>query len=100
MTETWARMGAPNIRVNELMLGLIDSRHGPGTRGWELLSASQRKELLTHTLLGRTGTPAEVARAVLFLVRDADFLTGAVLRMDGGYVLGGEAPPEMPGGEL
>ena len=100
LTETWARIGAPNIRVNELMLGLIDSRHGPGTRGWDLLSAGQREELLTHTLLGRTGTLEEVARAVLFLVRDADFLTGAILRMDGGYVLGGELPPKMPGGIL
>ncbi|MBM9536355.1 SDR family NAD(P)-dependent oxidoreductase [Desulfobulbus alkaliphilus] len=100
LTETWARMGAPNIRVNELMLGLIDSRHGPGTRGWELLTEKQRGELLSHTLLGRTGTPEEVARAVLFLVRDADFLTGAVVRLDGGFVLGGELPPEMPEGAL
>lgn len=100
LTETWSRMGAPNVRVNELMLGLIDSRHGPGTRGWDLLSEEQQKDLLAHTLLGRTGTPEEVARAVLFLVRDADFLTGALIRMDGGYVLGGETPPEMPGGEL
>lgn len=100
LTETWARMGAPSIRVNELMLGLIDSRHGPGTRGWALLTAEQRRELLTHTLLERTGTPEEVAKAVLFLVRDADYLTGALLRMDGGFVLGGELPPEMPEGAL
>ncbi|MCL1979741.1 MAG: SDR family oxidoreductase, partial [Proteobacteria bacterium] len=90
LTETWARIGAPTIRVNELMLGLIDSRHGPGTRGWGLLSEQQRRDLLHHTLLQRTGTPEEAARAVLFLIRDADFLTGSVLRLDGGYVVGGE----------
>lgn len=100
LTETWARIGAPSIRVNEIMLGLIDSRHGPGTRGWELLSEAQRGELLRHTLLGRTGTPEEVARAVLFLIRDADFLTGSVLRLDGGYVAGGEGPSVMPDGLL
>lgn len=100
LTETWARLGAPTIRVNELMLGLIDTRHGPGTRGWPLLSEAQREQLMRHTPLRRTGRPEEVAQAVLFLVRDADFVTGAVLRVDGGYVLGGEAPPEMPEGSL
>lgn len=99
-TETWARMGAPSVRVNELMLGLIDSRHGPGTRGWDLLTEQQRQALVGHTLLRRTGTPEEVAQAVLFLVRDAEFLTGAIVRMDGGYVLGGEQPSDMPEGNL
>lgn len=100
LTETWARLGAPTIRVNEIMLGLIDRRHGPGTRGWGLLAEAQQRELLDHTLLRRTGTPEEVARAVLFLVRDADFMTGTVLKMDGGYVLGGEQPADMPEGML
>jgi len=100
LTETWARLGAPTVRVNEIMLGLIDARHGPGTRGWSLLNEAQQDQLLHHTLLQRTGKPEEVAQAVLFLVRDADFVTGAVLRIDGGYVLGGEAPPEMPEGVL
>jgi len=100
LTETWARIGAPSIRVNEIMLGLIDSRHGPGTRGWQLLTEEQQQALIAHTLLQRTGTPEEVAQTVLFLVRDADFLTGTVLRMDGGYVLGGEGAPSMPRGVL
>ncbi|CAK8721051.1 3-oxoacyl-[acyl-carrier protein] reductase [Candidatus Electrothrix laxa] len=100
LTETWAKLGAPNIRVNELMLGLVDQRHGPGTRGWELLSEAEREQLLEHTLLGRTGTPDEVARAVLFLIRDADFMTGSCLRMDGGFVLGSERVPDMPKGVL
>ncbi|MGD9948539.1 MAG: SDR family NAD(P)-dependent oxidoreductase [Desulfobulbus sp.] len=100
LTETWARLGAPSIRVNELMLGLIDQRHGPGTRGWGLLSKEQQQALVDHTPLGRTGTPEEVAQAVLFLVRDADFMTGSVLRMDGGFVLGGDQPSTMPAGVL
>ncbi len=98
LTETWARLGAPSIRVNELMLGLIDHRHGPGTRGWDLLEPNAKEQLLEHTLLKRTGTPKEVADAVLFLIRDASFMTGATLRLDGGFVLGGEGIPDMPGG--
>jgi 3-oxoacyl-[acyl-carrier protein] reductase len=80
------------------MLGLIESRHGPGTRGWELLDGAQRQALVGHTLLGRTGTPAEVARMVFFLLAEADYLTGTVIRMDGGYVLGNEGVPGMPEG--
>ncbi len=100
LTETWARLGAPTIRVNELMVGLIDNRHGPGTRGWDLLDPETRQQLLDHTLLARTGTPEEVVQAVIFLLRDADFMTGATIRLDGGFVLGCDRVPPMPEGVL
>jgi 3-oxoacyl-[acyl-carrier protein] reductase len=99
-TETWAREAAPQIRVNELILGLIQHRHGEGTKGWSTLNDEDKQRLLTHTLLQRTGTAEEVATAALFLIRDADFMTGSVLRMDGGFCLGGELVPEMPAGIL
>ncbi len=98
LTESWARRGAPEVRVNEIMLGLVDTRHGPGTRGWGLLAAAERQALLDHTLLARTGSPTDVVKAVLFVLRDAPFMTGAVLRLDGGYVLGGERVPPLPKG--
>jgi len=100
LTRTWARLGAPKIRVNEIMLGIIDTRHGAGTRGWKALSAEQRQQVLDHTLVGRTGTPEEVAETVLFLVEKADFMTGTTLRLDGGFVLGKEGVPPMPQGIL
>ncbi len=100
LTETWAREAAPEVRVNEIMVGFIDTRHGPGTRGWGVLSAEERRAIVDHTLLGRTGKPEEVAAAAVFLLRDAPFMTGAVLRLDGGYVLGGERVPPMPKGVL
>ena len=99
LTETWARMGAPGVRVNEIMLGIVETRHGPGTRGWELLTVDQRREVLDHTLLERTGTVEDVVRAVRFVIQDAPFMTGSVLRIDGGYVLGGDRVPPMPEGE-
>ncbi len=99
-TETWARLGAPSIRVNEIMLGIIESRHGPGTRGWDLLTAEQKNDILVHTLLGRTGTTQEVVQAILFLLEQADFMTGSVIRLDGGYVLGAERVPAMPDGVI
>jgi 3-oxoacyl-[acyl-carrier protein] reductase len=97
-TETWAREGAPAVRVNELMLGIFETRHGEQTRGWDLLSAEQQTAIRDHILLQRTGRIEEIVAAVFFLLRDATYMTGAVLRLDGGYVLGGEKIPPMPVG--
>ena len=98
LTETWARLGAPEVRVNELMLGIFQTRHAQGTRGWGLLSEKQQQAIVDHTLLGRTGRTDDVVRAVLFLLKDAPYMTGSVIRLDGGYVLGGENVAPMPDG--
>jgi len=98
LTETWARESAPEVRVNELMLGFFESRHAEGTRGWSLLTATEQQQLIDHTLTGRTGKHEDVLKAVKFLLTDADYMTGATLRLDGGYLLGGEKVPPMPEG--
>jgi len=100
LTETWARLGAPEIRVNELMLGFFETRHAEGTRGWGLLSDTQKQAITDHTLLGRTGRKDDIIRAVLFIVKDAPFMTGSRIRLDGGYVLGGDRVGVMPEGVL
>jgi 3-oxoacyl-[acyl-carrier protein] reductase len=99
-TETWAREGAPTVRVNELMLGFFETRHAEKTRGWDLLTEAQQREIAATTLLGRTGRLTEIVTAVRYLVCEATYMTGAVLRMDGGYTLGHAAPPPMPTGVL
>ena len=98
LTETWARLGAPNVRVNEIMLGIFETRHGEKTRGWGLLSEEQKQDIIDHTLLKRNGTLDDAVKAVLFIINDALFMTGSVLRIDGGYVLGGEKIAPMPKG--
>ena len=98
LTAAWARIGAPGIRVNEIMLGLIDTRHGEKTRGWDALSGKEKDQLLSHTLAGRTGKPVDVVKAVMFLIRDGDYMTGSTIRLDGGYILGDEQIPPMPAG--
>ncbi len=100
LTEVWARTAAPEVRVNEIMLGLMETRHGPETRGWVLLSQYQRTALVDHTLMGRIGRLEDVTQAVWFLLNDAAYMTGSVLRLDGGYVLGGEPVTPMPPGVL
>ena len=99
-TETWAREAAPTIRVNELMLGLIRHRHGEETRGWGELSRQEKEDISKQCLLERTGTPEEVAAAAIFLLKDANYMTGSVLRIDGGLTLGGQKVPPMPKGIL
>ena len=98
LTETWARLGAPHVRVNELMLGIFETRHGPKTRGWSLLSEDQRQAIVDHTLLAGIGRVDDVVRAIRFLLDDAPFMTGSVMRLDGGYPLGGESVSPMPEG--
>ena len=100
LTETWARMGAPRVRVNEIMLGLVATRHAEKTLGWTQLTENEKSALIEHTLLKRTGTLDDVIKSVLFIIKDAPFMTGSVLRLDGGYVLGGEKVAPMPSGIL
>lgn len=98
LTETWARDLAPHGRVNEVMLGLFETRHGPKTRGWGVLSQNERQALLEHTLLKRVGRPEDAARLVRFILEEADYMTGATIRLDGGYVLSADKAGEMPSG--
>ncbi len=97
-TETWARQGAPEVRVNELMLGFFETRHAAKTRGWPLLTPEQQQAIIEHTLLKRTGRIDDIIKAVFFLLKDAPFMTGSTIRLDGGYPLGHSDIPAMPGG--
>ena len=100
LTESWARVAAPEVRVNEIMLGLVATRHGEDTRGWGLLERDQKQALLDHTLLGRIGTIEDVVKAVRFVIDEAPFMSGSIIRLDGGYVLGGDKVAPMPPGVL
>ncbi len=98
--ETWARLGAPQVRVNELMLGIFETRHAEQTRGWGILSAKEKAALLQNIPLQRTGKIEDIIKAVLYLIEDAPYMTGSTLRLDGGYCLGNTTIPPMPPGVL
>jgi len=98
LTEQWARIGAPEVRVNELCLGFFETRHGPKTRGWGLLKEEEKKELKEHILLKRIGTIEDIQNAVDFLIFQATYITGTKIILDGGYLLGAEKVPSMPKG--
>ena len=68
---------APRVRVNAI---------APGAILWPDagVDADLQQSLLANTPLGRTGTPAEIAGVVAWLLRDADYITGQVVCVDGG----------------
>jgi 3-oxoacyl-[acyl-carrier protein] reductase len=100
MTRGWAREAAPEVRVNEVMLGIINGRHGQGTRGWGLLDADQRRDIIDHTLLKRNGSPQEVAELVCYIATQAHYMTGACITLDGGFCLGSEPYMKLPAGDI
>jgi len=83
-TRTWSReLGKHNIRVNAVAPGFIAT---------EMVRSMPEKviqSMVAHTPLGRMGSPKNVAEAYAWLACDAaSFITGAVLSVDGGLVLG------------
>jgi 3-oxoacyl-[acyl-carrier protein] reductase len=83
MTRTLARELAPQVRVNAIMPGVIETRHHEMFTTEERM-AQYRKE----TPLGRNGTAEEVAGVVSFLASDASkFITGALIDVNGGRFL-------------
>lgn len=52
------------------------------------MDEARRAAVVERTLLGRMGSPEDVARAIAFLTSpDSSFITGQVLRVDGGLAL-------------
>jgi 3-oxoacyl-[acyl-carrier protein] reductase len=84
MTKVWAReLGRFGIRVNAVAPGFIAT---------DMVKAMPEKIIASmgaKTPLRRLGEPLDVANAYLFLASDeASFISGAVLRVDGGIVIG------------
>ena len=77
MTKALARDLAPAVRVNGI---------APGAVLWPDAGkdAADQAQLVERTPLKRTGTPDDIAAAVLWLLRDAPFVTGEIVRVDGG----------------
>jgi pteridine reductase len=76
LTRGLAKSLAPEIRVNGV---------APGTVLWpEDYAEDQKAALIEKTPLKRSGSPADVAAAVLFLIEGSDFVSGAIIPVDGG----------------
>jgi pteridine reductase len=79
-TRFLAKEMAPEIRVNGVAPGAILWPERP-------MEDAQQAEILSRIPLQRIGDPDDIARAVLFFVRDAPYVTGQILAVDGGRSL-------------
>ncbi len=77
LTRSLAKELGPRVRVNGI---------APGTILWPELpqEEGEQRDLIANTALKRRGEPEEIARAALYLIRDATYTTGHVLTVDGG----------------
>ena len=78
MSKAFAVELAPHVRVNVIAPGPIQPP--------ENLSEEEKAEAASGTLLGRWGGAHEIAQAAAFLI-EADFITGAILPVDGGRTI-------------
>lgn len=81
LTKSLARELGPDIRVNGI---------APGPVLWpeQTLSNELQQKIIRKTALKRQGSPQDIARAVLFFARDAPYVTGQILAVDGGRSIG------------
>lgn len=89
-----AEWGSYGIRVNALAPGYIET---PMMRSGFDLGVLDEQALLERTPLHRLGASEEIAAAASFLASpDASFITGIVLKVDGGITIGGDFRPQQP----
>lgn len=79
LTQGLARALAPDVQVNAIAPGAILFPDA-----WD---AERRQRLLDQIPLGREGDPDDIARTVLYLIEGSDYVTGAVIPVDGGRSL-------------
>lgn len=79
LTKALAREWGPHVRVNAVSPGSIIWPEGENTLNDEI-----KQSIIQESALKSHGSPDEIAKTVLFLVRDAQFVTGQDIAVDGG----------------
>jgi 7-alpha-hydroxysteroid dehydrogenase len=93
MTENLALEFAPRVRINAIGTGGIDTQ----ALAMVLQDEDLRREFVSRTPMGRPGTPHDIACAALYLASPASsWVTGTVLRVDGGAVVPAVEVPVAP----
>ena len=79
LTQALAKSLAPHVQVNAILPGPVLLPDD--------MSARERKKIIDETPLKRLGSPKDIAAAVRFLIEGSDFITGALLPVDGGRLI-------------
>ncbi len=82
LTRSLAKDLAPDVRVNGV---------SPGAILWpeDGMTDAVQQSILRQIPLQRTGAPGDIADCVLYLMRDASYVTGQIIAVDGGRSIGG-----------
>lgn len=78
LTRSLARALAPDIRVNAVAPGLVET---PWTSAWP---EERKAATMERTMLRRLATPEDIAEAIFFLGAGAAYITGETITVDGG----------------
>ena len=92
VTLSLARALAPQVRVNAVLPGMIDTRWvraGIGAEGADKI----RDRAAAGAALGKVSTAEDIAAAIVFLALDAPTMTGVLMPVEAGAVLGPAAKP-------
>ncbi|NOT83906.1 MAG: pteridine reductase [Methylococcaceae bacterium] len=80
MTRILAKEFAPEIRVNGVSPGaILWAEHDT--------DPERQADIMRRIALKRLGDPLDIAKAVRFLIKDADYITGQIIKVDGGRTL-------------
>jgi len=77
LTQSLARELAPHVRVNAIAPGPVEFPE-------QGLTDEMKQAIIDKTLLKRRGSPEDIARAALFFISEAPYVTGQILAVDGG----------------
>lgn len=77
LTRSLARELGPDVRVNGIAPGPVLWPEGD-------MNEMLKQEIIDKTALKRHGTPQDIARTALFLAKDAPYITGQIIAVDGG----------------
>ncbi|MCF3942603.1 SDR family NAD(P)-dependent oxidoreductase [Oceanobacillus alkalisoli] len=80
LTKSLARVMAPKVRVNSIAPGLVSTR-------WIQDNEDDMRHLAEGTPLGRIATPEDIAELTYAVINHAGFLTGEIIRVDGGMFI-------------
>lgn len=81
-TKALAKEMAPsNVRVNAIAPGVIDTSMN------SFLNSQERNQIEEEIPMGRFGIPKEIGKVAVFLCsKDASYITGQIIRVDGGFI--------------
>jgi pteridine reductase len=85
LTLSLAKELGPEIRVNGVAPGAILWPASDGANGD--MPEQTKNLILERTALKKPGQPIDIARTILFLIKDADYITGQIIAVDGGRSL-------------